>query len=57
MPPTAQLVARGVLQPGRMTIEQGTALDRTSLIEVHVLGDVVNVSARAIVVATGMLTL
>jgi len=56
-PLAAQLVARGVLQPGRMTVEQGTALGRTSLIEVHVLGDVVKVSARAIVVATGMLTL
>jgi len=56
-PLAAQLVARGVLQPGRMTIEQGTALGRTSLIEVHVLGDVVKVSARAIVVATGMLTM
>jgi predicted PhzF superfamily epimerase YddE/YHI9 len=40
-----------------MMIEQGTALGRTSLIEVHVLGDVVKVSARAIVVATGILTL
>jgi PhzF family phenazine biosynthesis protein len=56
-PLAAQLVARGVLQPGRVTIEQGTALGRTSLINVHVLGDVVKVSARAIVVATGMLTL
>jgi len=56
-PLAAQLVARGVLQPGRMTIEQGTALGRTSLSEMHVLGDVVKVSARAIVVATGMLTL
>jgi len=56
-PLAAQLVARGVRQPGRMTIEQGTALGRTSLIKVHVLGDVVKVSARAIVVATGMLTL
>ena len=56
-PLAAQLVAGGVLQPGRVTIEQGTALGRTSLIEVHVLGDVVKVSARAIVVATGMLTL
>jgi len=56
-PLAAQLVARGVLQPGRMTVEQGTALGRTSLIEVHVFGDVVKVSAGAIVVATGMLTL
>jgi len=56
-PLAAQLVARGVLQPGGMTVEQGTALGHTSLIEVHVLGDVVKVSARAIVVATGMLTL
>jgi len=56
-PLAAQLVAGGVLQPGRVTIEQGTALGRTSLIEVHVLGDIVKVSARAIVVATGMLTL
>jgi trans-2,3-dihydro-3-hydroxyanthranilate isomerase len=56
-PLAAQLVARGVRQPGRMMIEQGTALGRTSLIDVHVLGDVVKVSARAIVVATGMLTL
>jgi PhzF family phenazine biosynthesis protein len=56
-PLAAQLVARGVRQPGRITIEQGTALGRTSLIDVHVLGDVVKVSARAIVVATGMLTL
>lgn len=56
-PLAAQLVSRGVVQPGRMTIEQGTALGRTSLIEVLVRGDVVKVSARAIVVATGMLTL
>jgi trans-2,3-dihydro-3-hydroxyanthranilate isomerase len=56
-PLAAQLVSRGVAQPGRMTIEQGTALGRTSLIEVLVLGDVVKISARAIVVATGMLIL
>jgi predicted PhzF superfamily epimerase YddE/YHI9 len=45
------------VQPGRITIEQGTALRRTSLINVLVLGRVVKVSARAIVVATGMLIL
>jgi trans-2,3-dihydro-3-hydroxyanthranilate isomerase len=56
-PLVAQLVSRGVVQPGRITIEQGTALGRTSLINVLVLGDVVKVSASAIVVATGMLTL
>lgn len=56
-PLAAQLVSKGVVQRGQMTIEQGTALGRTSLIEVCVLGDSVKVSARAIVVATGMLTL
>jgi trans-2,3-dihydro-3-hydroxyanthranilate isomerase len=56
-PLAAQLVSHGLVPPGRMTIEQGTALGRPSLIEVHVLGDTVSVSAHAIVVADGVLRL
>ena len=56
-PLATQLVSRGVVPSGRVTIEQGTALGRTSLIDVNVVGDVVKVSARAIVVASGTLLL
>ena len=37
-PLAAQLVSRGLVHPGRMTIQQGTALGRTSLIEVMCSG-------------------
>jgi PhzF family phenazine biosynthesis protein len=55
-PLASHLVAHGVVTAGLMKVEQGTALGRTSLIQVEVLGDVVTVSGRAIVVASGRLT-
>lgn len=55
-PLAAQLVAVGLAQPGRLKIEQGRALGRPSLIEVQVLGNAATVFARAIVVASGTLT-
>jgi PhzF family phenazine biosynthesis protein len=53
----AHLVAHRLIKPGHMKIEQGTALGRTSLIQVEVLGDVVKVSGGAVVVASGRLNL
>jgi len=56
-PLAAHLVAHGLARPGRICIEQGTALGRTSLIDVDVSAGAVKVSARAVVVASGRLTL
>ena len=56
-PLAAHLVAHGVARPGRIIIEQGTAIGRTSLIDVDVSAGAVKVSARAVVVASGRLTL
>jgi trans-2,3-dihydro-3-hydroxyanthranilate isomerase len=56
-PLAAHLVAHGLAKPGRMKIEQGTAMGRTSLIQVEVLGHTVKVSGSAVVVASGRLTL
>ena len=56
-PLAAHLVAHGLARPGRICIEQGTAIGRTSLIDVDVSAGAVKVSARAVVVASGRLTL
>jgi trans-2,3-dihydro-3-hydroxyanthranilate isomerase len=56
-PLAAHLVAHRLVKPGQMKVEQGTAMCRTSLIQVDVLGDAVKVSGRAVVVASGQLTL
>jgi PhzF family phenazine biosynthesis protein len=56
-PLAAHLVAHGLAERGRIRIEQGTAIGRTSVIDVDVSVDAVKVSARAVVVATGRLTL
>ncbi|RWK63135.1 PhzF family phenazine biosynthesis protein [Mesorhizobium sp.] len=52
-PLAAHLVAHGLVQPGVIKIEQGTALGRTSIIEVDVDAGSVSVSGRGIVVASG----
>jgi trans-2,3-dihydro-3-hydroxyanthranilate isomerase len=49
------LVANGVATRGRMRIEQGTAMGRTSLIDVEVTDEGVKLSARAVVVGSGRL--
>lgn len=54
-PLATHLVAHRVAPSGRMLIEQGTALGRTSLIEVEVRDTSVKVSAHAVTVATGEL--
>lgn len=56
-PLAAHLVAYGLAKPGQMKIEQGTAMGRTSLIQVEVRADRVKVSGRAMVVASGRLML
>ena len=57
-PLAAHLVANGIAHPGQVIkIEQGTAMGRTSVIQVEVLGDSVKVSGRGVVVASGRLTL
>jgi trans-2,3-dihydro-3-hydroxyanthranilate isomerase len=56
-PLAAHLVANGLAEPGRITIEQGTAMGRTSLIQVEVLADSVRVAGRGVVVASGRLAL
>jgi trans-2,3-dihydro-3-hydroxyanthranilate isomerase len=56
-PLAAHLVAHRLVKPGQMKVEQGTAMGRTSLIQVDVQGDAVKVSGRAVVVASGLLTL
>lgn len=52
-PLAAHLVAHGLAQPGVVKVEQGTALGRTSIIEVAVDAGSVSVSGRSIVVASG----
>ena len=56
-PLAAHLVANGLAEPGLITIEQGTAMGRTSLIQVEVLADSVRLAGRGVVVASGRLTL
>ncbi len=57
-PLAAHLVANNLATPGqKILIEQGTALGRTSLIQVEVLDDTVKVSGAGVVVASGHLTL
>jgi trans-2,3-dihydro-3-hydroxyanthranilate isomerase len=52
-PLAAHLVAHALAQPGVIKVEQGTALGRTSIIEVNVDAGSVSVSGRGIVVASG----
>lgn len=56
-PLAAHLVAHAVARPGRIGIEQGTAIGRTSVIDVDVSAGAVKISARAVVVASGRLAL
>ena len=56
-PLAARLVAHGRARAGRICIEQGTALGRPSLIDADVSAGGVKVSARAVVVASGRLTI
>jgi trans-2,3-dihydro-3-hydroxyanthranilate isomerase len=57
-PLAAHLVAHRLATPGQtIVIEQGTAMGRTSLIQVEVIADSVKVSGRGVVVASGLLTL
>ena len=56
-PLAAHLVANGLAERGLITIEQGTAMGRTSLIQVEVLTDRVRLAGRGVVVASGRLTL
>ena len=56
-PLAAHLVANGLAERGLITIEQGTAMGRTSLIQVEVLADRVRLAGRGVVVASGRLTL
>jgi PhzF family phenazine biosynthesis protein len=57
-PLAAHLVAHGLAKLGQVIkVEQGTAMGRTSLIQVEVLPNTVKVSGRAVVVASGRLTL
>jgi PhzF family phenazine biosynthesis protein len=51
------LVTNGLAKSGRMTIEQGTAIGRTSLIEVEVIDDTVKVIGRGVIVGSGQLML
>jgi trans-2,3-dihydro-3-hydroxyanthranilate isomerase len=54
----AQLVAHGLAKQGQsIVIEQGTAMGRTSLIEVQVRGTTVKVLGRGVVVADGQLSI
>jgi trans-2,3-dihydro-3-hydroxyanthranilate isomerase len=57
-PLAAHLVAHGLARAAQaIVIEQGTAMGRTSLIQVEVLADTVKVSGRGVVVASGHMTL
>ena len=57
-PLAAHLVAHRLALPGQaIVIEQGTAMGRTSLIQVDVVNDTVKVSGRGVVVASGRLIL
>jgi trans-2,3-dihydro-3-hydroxyanthranilate isomerase len=56
-PLAAHLVTHGLVKPGqKIVVEQGTAMGRTSLIDVEVVGDTVRVSGRCVIVASGTLT-
>ncbi|ESZ08028.1 hypothetical protein X735_30670 [Mesorhizobium sp. L2C085B000] len=54
-PLASHMVTNGLAQPGKIRIEQGTAMGRTSVIQVH--GNSVKVHGRGVVVASGKLTL
>jgi trans-2,3-dihydro-3-hydroxyanthranilate isomerase len=56
-PLAAHLSANGLMKTDRIRIEQGTALGRTSLIEVEVSDNAVRVCGRSVVVAAGQLIL
>ncbi|MER9934108.1 PhzF family phenazine biosynthesis protein [Mesorhizobium sp. M0088] len=56
-PLASHLVTNGLALPGKIRIEQGTAMGRTSVIQVEVHGDSVKVHGRGVVVASGKLTL
>jgi PhzF family phenazine biosynthesis protein len=57
-PLAVHLVAHGVAPAGRwLRIEQGTAMGRTSLIEVEVCDHTVRISGRGTIVASGNLFL
>jgi trans-2,3-dihydro-3-hydroxyanthranilate isomerase len=57
-PLAAHLMLHRLATPGRtIVIEQGTAMGRTSLIQVDVAADTVKVSGRGVVVASGLLIL
>jgi PhzF family phenazine biosynthesis protein len=56
-PLVANLLAHGIVPPGVTTIEQGTAIGRTSLIQIEVDANQVRISGRGIVVASGQLHL
>lgn len=54
----AHLLANGLVKQGEtIVIEQGTAMGRTSLIQVEVLADAVKIVGRSVVVADGLLFL
>ncbi len=56
-PLAAHLAAHGLARVGqRQVIEQGTAMGRTSLIQVEVFADKVQIAGRGVVVASGRLT-
>jgi trans-2,3-dihydro-3-hydroxyanthranilate isomerase len=56
-PLAAHLVNNGIADSGKMKIEQGTAMGRTSLIQVEVSADTVQISGRCVVAASGRLIL
>jgi trans-2,3-dihydro-3-hydroxyanthranilate isomerase len=56
-PLAVHLSASGLMKTDRIRIEQGTALGRTSLIEVEVSNTAVRVCGRSVVVAAGQLVL
>jgi PhzF family phenazine biosynthesis protein len=57
-PLVALLASQGVVREGvRVKVEQGTKLGRTSLIEIEVSGDVVRITGRCVVIASGELSL
>lgn len=57
-PLAAHLVAHGLATSGQIIkIEQGTAMGRTSLIQVEVFADTVKISGRGVVVASGQMFL
>jgi PhzF family phenazine biosynthesis protein len=57
-PLAAHLVAHGLAKAGQVIkVEQGTAMGRTSLIQVEVFANTVKISGRGVVVASGQLIL